>query len=97
MPNLTVVAHVHAQPGKEDALREALVTLIGPTRREEGCVQYDLHQETGDPGHFVFYENWISKEALDIHLATPHFQAVLPKVQELCSREPEILTYTRIA
>jgi len=71
MPNLTVVAHVHAQAGKEDALREALLTLVEPTRREQGCVQYDLH------------------------LATPHFQAVLPRVQALCSRPPE--TYTRIA
>jgi len=96
MPNLTVVAHVHAQPGKEDALRQALLALIEPTRKEEGCVQYDLHEENGKPGNFVFYENWTSQEALDLHMATPHFQAILPRVPELCSQAPEILTYTRI-
>jgi quinol monooxygenase YgiN len=98
MPTLlTVVAHIHAQPGKEDALREALLALIEPTRKEEGCVEYYLHEETGKPGHFVFYENWKSRAALDQHLATPHLSGLLPRVPELCSRPPEILTYTRLA
>ena len=94
---LTVVAHMHAQPGKEDALRQALLALIEPTRKEEGCMQYDLHEENEKPGHFVFYENWTSKAALDRHLASPHLSALLPRVPELCSRPPEILTYTRVA
>ena len=94
---LTVVAHMHAQPGKEDALRQALLALIEPTRKEEGCMQYDLHEENEKPGHFVFYENWTSKAALDRHLASPHLSALLPRVAELCSRPPEILSYTRVA
>src|SRR5262245_47477197 len=93
---LTVVAHLHANPGKEDELRTALLALLEPTRAEEGCVQYDLHQENGSSGHFVFYENWKSKAALDEHLATPHLTALQARVPELCSRPPEILTYTRI-
>jgi quinol monooxygenase YgiN len=98
MPKLlTVVAQMHAQPGKEDALRQVLLTLIEPTRKEEGCVQYDLHEENGQPGHFVFYENWRSKEALDLHLASPHFTAILPRLAELCSRPAEIAACTRIA
>jgi quinol monooxygenase YgiN len=93
---LTVVARIDAQPGKEDELRQALLALIEPTRKEQGCVQYDLHEENGKPGHFVFYENWTSREDLDRHLASPHLSALLPRVPELCSRAPEILTYTRI-
>ena len=61
---LIVVALMRAQPGKEDVLRQALLALVDPTRTEDGCIQYDLHEENQQPGHFVFFERWTSKEAL---------------------------------
>jgi quinol monooxygenase YgiN len=94
---LTVVARAHAQPGKEDTLRQLLLGLVEPTRKEEGCIQYDLHEENGKPGSFVFYETWTSQAALDAHMATPHFTAILPRIPELCSGPPEILLFTKIA
>jgi quinol monooxygenase YgiN len=93
---LTVVAHLQAVPGKEGALRQALLELVEHTRKEEGCVQYDLHEENDKPGHFLFYENWTSKDALDRHMASPHFSAFLPRVPELSSAPPQILMYTRL-
>jgi quinol monooxygenase YgiN len=95
-PLLSVVAEIHARPGKEDALREALLGLIVPTRAEEGCVQYDLHESTDTPGQFVFYENWTSREHLDRHLASPHLEAMKARFDELLAGPPRILTYTRI-
>lgn len=95
-PLLSVVAEIHARPGKEDALREALLGLIAPTRTEEGCVQYDLHESTDTPGQFVFYENWTSREHLDRHLASPHLEAMKARFDELLAAPPRILTYTRI-
>ena len=61
-PLLTVFAEMHARPGKEDELRRALIGMIEPTRREAGCVQYDLHVGYEDPRHYFFYENWTSRE-----------------------------------
>ena len=69
---LTVIAHMHAAPGKENQLRQALEALIEPTSKEKGYINYDLHQGVEDPGTFFFYENWESAEHLDAHLATPH-------------------------
>ena len=94
---LTVVALLHAQPGKEDVLRQALLALVDPTRTEDGCIQYDLHQENQEPGHFVFVERWTSKEALDRHLASPHMSAILARFPELCSEPPAVLACTRLA
>ena len=95
-PLLTVVAEITAAPGREDALREALLGLIAPTRAEEGCVQYDLHESTETPGQFVFYENWVSPEHLERHLASPHLEAVKERFGELLAAPPRILTYRRI-
>ncbi len=80
---LTVVATMRAQPGKEDALRAALVEMAGPSTGDAGCVNYDLHQGVDDPTVFVFYENWESAEALRDHLAQPHlarFEQVAPEL-----------------
>ncbi len=71
---VTVVARIRAKAGKEDLVREHLMALIAPTRAEAGCITYDLHQAAEEKGLFLFYENWVSKEALDEHLATPHLE-----------------------
>jgi quinol monooxygenase YgiN len=42
---LTVVAHMQAEPGKEEALQRAALDLE-TTRKEDPCVQYDLHVHT---------------------------------------------------
>lgn len=94
---LTVVAEIVAKPGCERRLREELLRCIEPTRAEEGCMQYDLHESTGRPGHFLFYENWISREALDRHLATPHLERLSALLPELAEGEPRIDTFERIA
>ena len=81
---LTVVAEVQAKPGKEEELRTTLMELIGPTRREDGCVQYDLHVHTSVPGRFVFYENWTSPEALARRVGP--FESARGKAAELGNR-----------
>ena len=80
---LTVIARMHAKPGKEQELREALESLIEPTSREKGYVNYDLHQNTEDPDQFFFYENWESGEDLDAHLAAPHLVDFAARIPDL--------------
>lgn len=94
---LTVVADMQAKPGKEDALRHAVLALIEPTRQEDGCVQYDLHVHSSDPGRFLFYENWTSQAHLDRHAASRHLQEFRTAVADLLIAPPCIETYLRIA
>lgn len=80
---LTVVARIRAQPGRTDEVREALLGLVWPTRKEAGCINYDLHQSQEDPTLFLFYENWESPEALDAHGRSAHIQAFRARSGEL--------------
>jgi len=72
---LTLIAHIHAVPEKREAVLTALQTLVLPTRAEAGCLGYTLHTDNNDPAHFVFYEIWEDKAAMDRHMATPHIAA----------------------
>jgi quinol monooxygenase YgiN len=80
---LTVIAYMRAAPGKRDELRAALEALVEPTSREQGYVNYDLHQSIEDPDRFFFYENWESDTDLDAHLDAPHLRDFAARIPEL--------------
>ncbi len=75
MAQLTIVANIHAKADKIELIRTELERLIEPTRAEEGCLQYDLHQDNENPAHFLFYENWTSRELWQKHMNAPHLAA----------------------
>lgn len=87
---LMVVASFKAKDGMEETVLKELSALLTPTREEAGCVQYDLHRGTDDPGVFVFYEIWKSKQDLGEHLEKPYLQALLGKVEDLFAEPPVI-------
>ena len=97
MKTITVVATFEARPDKETELRNALIGLVGPTRKEAGCINYDLHVSSENPRRFLFHENWTTKMALEAHLQSPQIQALLPRLDALCSAPPEIVIWDRIA
>jgi quinol monooxygenase YgiN len=72
-----------ARPGKEAELRQALTDVLAPTRREDGCLFYDLHVDTADPSRFLFHESWASDEHHKAHDRTPHIQALRARIGEL--------------
>jgi quinol monooxygenase YgiN len=77
-----LVAMVKAKPGQEDAVKEVLLALVEPTRKEAGCLCYNLHQAKDDKAQFMFYEQWATKEALDAHSKTPALRSLGEKLKD---------------
>ena len=78
-----VVGDIVANEGSEAKLKEELQKLLEPTRAEDGCIQYDLHEDLTDSGHFIFYEQWETKEHLQAHFQSPHAMALGEKAGDL--------------
>lgn len=91
--SLVLVAHIHARPGKEDELAEALGALVVASHGEEGCIAYALHRNVEDPLEFMTVEQWATPEAIGAHFETDHIAAVLARADELLSQPPDIRTY----
>ncbi len=83
MPTLTIVAEIKAKPGKEAELQKLLESLVAPSRKDKGCLDYVLHVSNEDPGFFLFYESWASKEEWEQHMATPHLEDFKAHADEL--------------
>ena len=74
MAKLTIVAHITAKPDRIELVKAELEKLIDITRSEEGCLQYDLHQDDENPAHFMFYESWESRDLWQAHMNNQHLQ-----------------------
>lgn len=77
MSKLTIVASIRANPNQIDLVKAELEKLVPITRGEKGCLQYDLHRDNSDPAHFMFYENWESRELWQTHMSAPHLAAYM--------------------
>ncbi|MGF6771144.1 quinol monooxygenase YgiN [Paraburkholderia sp. GAS199] len=82
MAEVAVVAIAVAKPGFEEQLREAAEGIVGPTRKEQGALQYDLHRDLQEPRRFVFVERWESQEALAAHAKSAHIQAYVQAIAD---------------
>ncbi|MEM0951781.1 MAG: putative quinol monooxygenase [Cyanobacteria bacterium P01_H01_bin.74] len=74
MNKLTIVANIKVNPEKIDFVKTELEKLIPITQAEEGCLQYDLHQDNENLAHFMFYENWTNRELWQIHMNNQHLK-----------------------
>ncbi|MGR5236304.1 putative quinol monooxygenase [Vibrio alfacsensis] len=72
MAKLTIVANIIAKADQVALVKAELLKLIDVTRGEEGCINYDLHQDNENPAHFTFYENWESRELWRKHMDNAH-------------------------
>ena len=72
MAKLTIVANITVNADNIDLVKAELLKLINTTRAEAGCINYDLHQDNDNPGHFLFYENWESRELWQDHMGNQH-------------------------
>lgn len=81
MTTLTIVVRIEAKPDQVELVKNALLKLIEPTRGEEGCLQYDLHQDNENSEVFVFYENWQSRELWQVHMNNDHLKIYMEETE----------------
>jgi quinol monooxygenase YgiN len=70
---VTLVVQLRPRDGQEMLLEAELRALVGPTRKEDGCLTYDLHRSAEGPAAFLLHEIWASRDAHSRHTHTPHF------------------------
>jgi len=94
---VTVVARIKTKKGMDESVKQELRALVAPTRSEKGCINYDLHRSIDDRSVFMFYENWVSKEDLDKHLAMPYMKSHMEKAREMLAGPAEITLWEKIS
>ncbi len=86
-----------AKVGHHEQVREALLDLVAETRKEKGCINYDLHQSQENAAEFVIYENWEKPTDLDAHANSAHIQAFRKKTSHWLERPAEIRKWSMVS
>ncbi len=85
---IKVIATTRAKSGHEDAVRKGFASLVEPSRKEPGCLRYDVLEDQHYTGRFFTYEEWASEEALTTHLDVN--KADLHKVKAMLAEDLRI-------
>lgn len=79
---LTVIIKSKIESTEE--LKSFLLDMVNNSRKEKGCLQYDLHQSIVD-NTFIFHEEWLDQTSLDKHNLQSYitdFSAKVPLLTE---------------
>jgi quinol monooxygenase YgiN len=94
--HVVVIAEICVAPAAVEELQRHFPGLIEQTRKEVGCIQYDLNISFSEPGRYVFVELWASDAALDAHLKSPHLNSFVAVTKNL-EASLTVRTYRRFA
>ena len=75
-----------AKTGRESEAAAIFQKLSAESRKEPGCVMYQVHKHKTDSRRFFIYEQYKDDAGLEAHRAAPHFlqfaKKDLPKVAD---------------
>ncbi len=90
------VAEFRAQEGKVEDLIESLHSLIEPTKKEPGCLRYELNQGSNEPCLITFIEKWKDRAAFDQHCAMNYIKHFFDEVRPHLVESFEVKLYEEI-
>ena len=92
-PKITVVASFYPKKNKNNEVKEIILSMIKPTRSEEGNELYNFYEEKNNDDNctsFHLFEIYKDSNALDFHRNTSHFKNYRSKIQELLEKPIEV-------
>ena len=92
--SIHIIARFNARPDTVEALRPLLVGMLEPTRKEAGCLRYELLNDRDASTTFTFVEEWADQAAIDAHMATPHLKGLVANTQALLAEPLDVRLYT---
>jgi quinol monooxygenase YgiN len=75
--------------GKRKEVLQTMKAILGPIRREKGCISCNCYVDVEDESIFFFKGEWKTRDDLDNHLRADRF-SVLIGAMSLLKAEPDI-------
>ncbi len=94
---ITLTAKLTAREGQAEALQAALLGMIAEVQaKEPGVMQYAMHSIDGQPGAFLFYEQYADEAAFAAHRTTDHMKTFAATLGDLMEGRMELTRLTYI-
>lgn len=94
---IRINAFIEAEPGKTGAVLDAAKALTEGSRKDAGCIAYDILQNIRKESSMIICETWQDEKALSLHQQAPHFKEYVPEMRERSKMATDIFTFGRTA
>lgn len=74
---------------------ELFSEMVKKTREENGCVRYELFQDTKNRGILTLLEEWSDMISFEKHLKTEHYLKIIPEIGKLSIKEKDVNIYEK--
>ncbi len=91
---IMVTAKIRAKIGEMDNIIAKSQDLIGSSRLDPGCINYNLYASTEDDNLLLMVEQWENIEVLQSHIQTEHFKAFGDAIEDILAGEMDISVYS---
>ena len=91
-----VMATIVVKPEHADAAKALLIELAAASRKEAGCLAYELFQQIDAPYTFQTVEQWRTQADADAHMATPHVGNAIAAAGPMFASPPDIHSFAKI-
>ena len=85
---------IKAKAGKERELEAAFAPCIAATKKEAGCLAYELNRDPDGPTTYVMFEKFKNLAALEAHLKQEHTAKLFKAIEPLTDGEIKAKVYT---
>jgi quinol monooxygenase YgiN len=80
--------------GKEADFEAAFRPAVAATKKEPGCVSYELNRDTEQTGNYVMFEKFRSVAAIEEHIRAEYTKKLLDTVVPMCEGGPQVKVFT---
>jgi quinol monooxygenase YgiN len=85
-PVITIVAEGFLTPEGVEKAKSEGPAYVAKSRKEPGCIQYQLQFDATDPGHIFWYEQYASPAAFDTHVTSSYSKAWVALLKPLSTK-----------
>ena len=93
MSKIVVLASFYPKNDKNYEVKETILTMVDPTRSEEGNEIYNFYEEKNSEGKIIsfhLFEVYKNSTALDLHRNTSHYKNYRSKIVNFLERPIEV-------
>ena len=90
---IIVLGSVVAREGRVNEALSLSQEHVARSKAEPGCIAHAVHQDTENPLHLSFVEQWASQAALWEHFKVPASRTFAKALAALAQEEPSMTIY----
>ena len=91
-----IVVQIEPKPDKVEAFLELALFDAQNSRKEPGCLRFDVLKALDNPPRFAYYEVYKDEAAVQAHRQTPHYARWMQEIEALQAKPRTATKYSTV-